>query len=95
MHYSFLFRRCSHLLIWGVWVVLLCGLFVGNKVAVELQVDILIGRHLFSVTVQYYFELFVAAFNAILADLLRGFVLNGENRRGVSSNLCAIGQFAG
>ena len=71
------------------------SLFVGNEVAVELQVDILIGGHLFAVTVQYDFELFVAAFNAVLADLLRGFVLNGENRRGVSSNLCAIGQFAG
>ena len=38
-------------LIWGVWVVLFGSLFVGNEVAVELQVDILIGGHLFAVTV--------------------------------------------
>ena len=38
-------------LIWGVWVVLFGSLFVGNKVAVELQVDILIRGHLFAVTV--------------------------------------------
>ena len=45
------FHDCSLPLIWCIWVVLLGSLFVGNKVAVELQVDILIGGHLFAVTV--------------------------------------------
>lgn len=45
------FHDYSLPLIWGIWVVLFRSLFVGNKVTVELEVDILIRGHLFAVTV--------------------------------------------